>query len=67
VAYEANLDEIQDGEGSTNTVLADGDLVFVPPATPVAFGYALRRALYPLEALLGIVAGGLVAAVAGGS
>jgi polysaccharide export outer membrane protein len=65
VSYEANLDEIQDGEGSTNAVLADGDLVFVPPATPVAVGYAIRRALYPLEALLGTVTGGLVAVLAG--
>jgi len=67
VAYEANLDEIQDGGGSTNVVLVDGDLVFVPPATPVAFGYALRRALYPVEALLRIVAGGVLALFSGGA
>ena len=67
VAYEADLDEIQDGEGSTNVVLVDGDLVFVPPATPVAVGYAIRRALYPLEAVLRAVAGGVLALFAGGN
>ena len=67
VAYEANLDEIQDGEGTTDVVLADGDLVFVPPAAPVAFGYAMRRALYPLEALLRTVTGGVFALLAGGA
>jgi hypothetical protein len=36
LAYQAILDDIQDGEGSTNVVLGDGDPVFVPPATPVA-------------------------------
>jgi hypothetical protein len=66
VAYEANLDEIQGGEGSTNVVLVDGDLVFVPPATPVAVGYALRRALYPVEALLRVLAGGVLALFSGG-
>jgi polysaccharide export outer membrane protein len=64
VAYEANLDEIQGGEGSTNVVLVDGDLVFVPPATPVSVGYAIRRALYPLEVVLGTVAGALLGLIA---
>ena len=65
VAYEADLDEIQAGEGSTNVVLVAGDLVFVPPAAPVALGYAIRRALYPVEAVLTAVTGGLAAVLAG--
>ena len=66
-AYAANLDEIQDGETLTDVVLADGDMVFVPPAAPVAFGYAMRRALYPIEALLRTVTGGVFALLAGGA
>jgi len=66
VAYEADLDEIQDGEGSTNVVLVDGDLVFVPPATPVAVGYTIRRALYPLEVVMRSLLGGLAGALTGG-
>jgi polysaccharide export outer membrane protein len=64
VVYEANLDEIQGGDGATNAMLADGDTVFVPPATPVSFGYAIRRVLYPVEVVLGTVAGILVGLIA---
>jgi polysaccharide export outer membrane protein len=65
VVYVANLDEIQGGDGATNAMLVHGDTVFVPPATPVAFGYAIRRALYPVEVVLGTVAGILVGLIAG--
>jgi polysaccharide export outer membrane protein len=51
--YIANLDEIREGDNSTNTLLQSGDLVTVPPATPVGVGYAIRRALYPFEVVLG--------------
>lgn len=50
--YLANLDEIREGDNSTNAVLQSGDLVMVPPATPVGVGYALRRILYPFEVVL---------------
>ncbi len=66
VAYEADLDEIQAGDGSTNVVLVDGDLVFVPPATPVAVGYTIRRAMYPVEVVMRSLLGGLAGALAGG-
>lgn len=64
VAYEVDLDDIEHGFGATNVVLLDGDLVFVPPAAPVSVGYWLRRALYPIEALLSVITGGLGPAVA---
>ena len=53
----ANLDAIQAGKAESDFVLAPGDLVYVPPATPVGFGYGLRRALYPLEVVLQTLAG----------
>lgn len=66
VAYEVDLDDIEHGVGATNVVLLDGDLIYVPPAAPVAFGYELRRALYPIEALLSVISGGLVGALTAG-
>jgi hypothetical protein len=51
--YIADLDEIRDGDNRTNALLQSGDLVMVPPATPVGVGYALRRVLYPFEVVLG--------------
>lgn len=58
--YVANLDAIQAGKAESDFVLAPGDLVYVPPATPVGFGYGLRRALYPLEVVLQTLAGPII-------
>ena len=50
--YLTDLNAIRDGDESTNYLLHAGDVIFVPPATPVGVGYAMRRALYPVEVLL---------------
>jgi polysaccharide export outer membrane protein len=63
--YLADLDRIREGEVSTDYVVQGGDIVYVPPAEPVRIGYALGRALYPLEvisrAILAPIAGVLMA------
>lgn len=48
--YLVNMDHIRAGDGSTDMLLARGDLVVVPAAYPVVAGYEIRKALYPLEA-----------------
>lgn len=64
--YLANLDAIRDGNHDTNYLLLAGDIVYVPPAKPVGIGYAIRRALYPVEALLGPIFGLIGGAIFGG-
>jgi polysaccharide export outer membrane protein len=49
--YLANLDRIHEGNLATDHVVMRGDLIYVPPATTVAAGYAVARALYPLEVI----------------
>jgi polysaccharide export outer membrane protein len=57
VTYVANLDAIQAGDGATDLHIERGDLIFVPPATPVSVGYSIRRAIYPLEIMMQTIAG----------
>ena len=49
VLYLVNLDQIDEGKAETNMLVQPGDLIFVPPAVPVAFGYAVARVLFPVE------------------
>jgi len=58
--YIANLDKIQAGDTSTDMRVERGDLIFVPPAHTVAAGYAIRRAIYPLEEVMRTLAGPLL-------
>ena len=60
VTYLANLDAIQAGDGTTDLHLERGDLIFVPPATTVAAGYSMRRAIYPFEVVMQTIAGPLL-------
>jgi hypothetical protein len=57
--YEADMDEIRAGNLTDDVLLRQGDILFVPPAYTVVFGYGIRRWLYPIESLLGVVTGGL--------
>ena len=57
VRYDANLDLIQRGDTSTDLVIQEGDLIYVPAATPVVAGYKIRRALFPVEALFRSIIG----------
>jgi polysaccharide export outer membrane protein len=65
VTYIANLDKIQAGDTATDLQVERGDLIFVPPASTVSAGYAIRRAIYPLEELMRTFAGPLVALAIG--
>jgi polysaccharide export outer membrane protein len=52
--FQVNLDAIEDGDLSTNLVLAGGDVVVVPPTVSASIGYAIRGFFFPLQMLLGV-------------
>jgi polysaccharide export outer membrane protein len=62
--FYVDFDAIQQGDRRTDFMLQTGDVVVVPPATPVAVGYSIRRALYPVEIVLGVALRGLISALA---
>jgi polysaccharide export outer membrane protein len=62
VVYRVNLDAIQKGDLRTNIVLAQGDIVYVPPTFWARIGYVVQAILFPLNPLLGV--GTTVAGVA---
>jgi polysaccharide export outer membrane protein len=61
--YVVDLDAIRAGDGSSDVLLQEGDLVVVPAAYTVVTGYALRRLLYPVEALFQVLGAGLFTAL----
>ena len=61
--YDADLDLIQRGDPATDLVMHEGDLVYVPAATPVVAGYKIRRALYPFEATMQSLVGPILGLV----
>jgi polysaccharide export outer membrane protein len=65
VTYVADLDAIQGGDGTTDMQLERGDLIFVPPASTVSVGYAMRRAIYPFEVVMQTIAGPLIGLLIG--
>ena len=62
VVYRVNLSAIQGGDLRTNIVLAEGDIVYVPPTFWARIGYAVQAVLFPFNPLLGV--GTTVAGVA---
>lgn len=60
VTYRANLDSIERGKAATDLVLKAGDLVYVPPDSMVGVGYAIQRAIYPLQVIMQTIAGPLL-------
>ena len=54
VVYEVDLDAIQGGDLRTNIVLAEGDIVYVPPTFWARIGYAVQAVLFPFNPLLGL-------------
>jgi polysaccharide export outer membrane protein len=62
VVYEVDLDAIQGGDLRTNIVLAEGDIVYVPPTIWARIGYTIQAILFPFNPLLGL--GTTVAGVA---
>lgn len=64
--FVANFDHINRGQAESDFLLEPGDLVYVPPAQPVSVGYAIRRALFPLEQLLRLLAGPFLGLLAAG-
>jgi len=62
VVFRVNLSAIQSGDMRTNIVLAEGDIVYVPPTFWARIGYAVQAVLFPFNPLLGL--GTTVAGVA---
>ncbi len=55
---------IQSGDLSTNILLAEGDIIYVPPTLWARVGHAINAMLYPFQPFLGFgtsVAGSAVA------
>jgi polysaccharide export outer membrane protein len=53
--YLSDLDQIHEGDVTTDFAVVAGDLIFVPPDKMVSVGYAIGRALYPLEVIARIL------------
>ena len=51
--YHVNLGAIQNGDLSTNMLLAGGDIIYAPPTIWARVGHALNALLYPLQPFLG--------------
>ena len=49
---DVRLKDIQNGDLSTNFVVAEGDLIIVPPTVLARVGYAFQMLLFPLQPLL---------------
>jgi polysaccharide export outer membrane protein len=64
--YLTNLDKIHGGHVATDYLVLRGDLIYVPPAATVGFGYALARVLYPLEVIARILLAPFTGLVTGG-
>ncbi|HEY8154157.1 MAG TPA: polysaccharide biosynthesis/export family protein [Myxococcota bacterium] len=62
VVFHVNLNAIQGGDLRTNIVLAEGDIVYVPPTFWARIGYVVQAVLFPFNPLLGV--GTTVAGVA---
>lgn len=62
VVFDVDLDAIQGGDLRTNIVLAEGDIVYVPPTFWARIGYVVQAILFPFNPLLGL--GTTVAGVA---
>ena len=64
--YYTDLEAIRNGDDTTDHLLIAGDIIWVPPAKTVSAGYAIRRALFPIESLFGTLFGVLGSALIGG-
>lgn len=53
VVYNVNLKAIQKGDLSTDILLAEGDIVYVPPTILARVGYAIQAVLFPFQPLIG--------------
>lgn len=62
IVYRVNLSAIQAGDLRTDIVLAEGDIVYVPPTFWARIGYVVQAILFPFNPLLGV--GTTVAGVA---
>ena len=54
VIYRVNLSDIQRGDLSSDILLTEGDLIYVPPTIMARIGYAVQAILFPISPLMGI-------------
>jgi len=59
------LKDIQHGDLATNYVVAEGDLIVVPPTTLARIGYAMQMVFFPFQPVIGIATS--AGAIAGGA
>ncbi len=50
--FHVRLGDIQEGDLSTNIVVAEGDLIVVPPTVLAKIGYAVQMVLFPFQPIL---------------
>lgn len=62
--FMVNLEDITDGDLSTNILLSGGDIIYVEPTVFAKIGYALQQVLFPFQQIIG--GGGAMAAFAMG-
>jgi len=62
--FLVDLDDITDGDLSTNILLSGGDIIYVEPTIFAKIGYALQQVLFPFQQIIG--GGGAMAAFAMG-
>lgn len=62
--FLVNLDDITEGDLSTNIQLNGGDIIYVEPTIFAKIGYALQQVLFPFQQIIG--GGGAMAAFAMG-
>ncbi len=64
--YRTNLDDIEDGNLTTNILVQAGDIVIVPRTRFAVAGFAIQEFFFPLQQLLGIGATFVNTVVTGG-
>lgn len=64
--FKVDLDDIGEGDLSTNILLQGGDIVMVPPTVSTSIGNAIRVIFYPLQQVLGLGGGTATRVYTGG-
>jgi polysaccharide export outer membrane protein len=65
VVYIVNLNDIRSGDLTTNIMLAEGDIVYVPPNVFARIGYAVNALFMPFQPFMGIANAFMGSAIAG--
>jgi hypothetical protein len=64
--FHVDLDDITEGDLTTNIQLHGGDIVYIEPTVFAKIGYAIQQVLFPFQALIGGGSGVAAAVMTGG-